>query len=627
MRRAAALLVGLLAGRLVGAQTTASPAPQATTPHPLAALVTELLVADLDRREVAYREAAKLGPAQLAIVVRRLDHTLTEDESRLPTGALADYAALALAKIGDAGVPALVAALRHQRAGVRGAAAGQVGMAGPRAVEAVPGLTGLIEDDTFVVRIRAAQSLRMLGPAAAPAVPALVAHVAARPAERDFIDALRAIGPAAAPAVPVLIALLADGGSGDGSHADTYSRCAAVEALGAIGEAAAPAVPLLLDTPPATLCYEDPVSRALAAIGAPALPALATALGSDDADRRHLAATALASLATRQLAAVPLLRQALSDPAGAVRAAAVGGLGTIPGLTDADLASIIAALDDPEMEVRAAATGALRQLDRAAGGRPAAREAVAAYEARRLEEAARERAAGVLSRPARAILDLIAGELVPCDNPEEVAAVVFGGLSTDPDEPLPRVGVGTGDLGDGTRAYIFEPPGGSGSWAYRPNYHFVAEDRRLRLIFDGDGVSTGYLTDSPKLNGRYQLVQGWRADGLGGDDDPDIELASGSKVWFWHDGALVEAYTEITVDVAKDPAKLGVTRRWAPGAEALYVAARRTWSHRVGAYDTLSQICQQFATDCAAVIRQNHLRDPDHLEVGRVLRYDSGATP
>jgi HEAT repeat protein len=196
--------------------------------------------------------------------------------------------AAALAALGevssDSGMPILIEGLNDPQEAVRRAAVRALGTMGPKAAEAVLGLTRLVEDERLGAREDAIVALGRIGPAARAALPALreslrvpngrvewVApqrpiHVAEalwridrenkgigrevvillQPSlleeavvapDRAALDVLAEMGHEAAPAVPALCCKLVS--------ANPEVRRRAIEVLGGIGVAARAAVPLL----------------------------------------------------------------------------------------------------------------------------------------------------------------------------------------------------------------------------------------------------------------------------------------------------------------------------------------------------------------------------------------------
>ena len=145
----------------------------------------------------------------------------------------------------------------------------------------------------------AIEALRALGLRAAPAIPFLTSVLldeedppSSHDSSFDAGLALTAMGPAAAPAIPSLMKAL--------RSERLHTRKVAIEALGAIGEDAGIAVPVLLDMAfhdrggGLIWSIEDKAKRALAKIGAPAIPLLLKELPSEsDCRRRHLVADVL----------------------------------------------------------------------------------------------------------------------------------------------------------------------------------------------------------------------------------------------------------------------------------------------------------------------------------------------
>lgn len=182
---------------------------------------------------------------------------------------------------------------------------------------------------------------------------------------------------------------------------------------------------------------------------------------------------------------------------------------------------------------------------------------------------------------ARYVLDCVA-----CENPEDVARIIREtGLNqpgrnqsgTDADDA--RLAAATdcdvvNDIGDGRKAYVFYLLAGSRRGVYRPNFHFVIQDNRLFFQFKSPNVCT-YAKDRPKVNGRYEILEGWRADLFNGIRDDRVTLAWGSRVWFWTGDRYAPAYTDYTVEAATDPSLLGTDRKWVAENRTRYEAGRR----------------------------------------------------
>ena len=59
--------------------------------------------------------------------------------------------------------------------------------------------------------------------------------------------------------------------------------------------------------------------------------------------------------------------------------------------------------------------------------------------------------------------------------------------------------------------------------AYWPLFHFIMKQDKLKLLFKSRNLST-YVTDRSKINGRYEIEEGWRADLFDGINDDRVNL-------------------------------------------------------------------------------------------------------
>ncbi|MCG3179128.1 MAG: hypothetical protein BIFFINMI_01459 [Phycisphaerae bacterium] len=245
----------------------------------------------------------------------------------------------ALAAVGKAAVPALLAGLRDDRPAVLMGVAEAIGRIGPDAADAAPRLIGWLSDKDWRRRMAAAKALGGLGAAAGPAVPRLIeiawsqdppeaptgetgpevlgplyAHQAA---ERALIR----LGPAAAPALDLVIEQL-DKPMGT-------RRVAAVETLRAMGPAAAPATDrlfkLLRDR-----AWPVPglVVATLAAIGPTTAPPAVKLLDDPDPLLAGAGAQLLGMLGAKaaSTSVSPLVRHLTNDYPPALRSACLDAL-------------------------------------------------------------------------------------------------------------------------------------------------------------------------------------------------------------------------------------------------------------------------------------------------------------
>ncbi len=209
---------------------------------------------------------------------------------------------------------------------------------------------------------------------------------------------------------------------------------------------------------------------------------------------------------------------------------------------------------------------------------------------------------------------------VPCSNAEEVCRQLVG--DRDPNEGVDLDGMfefRVQDLGDGTKGYVFMQRAGRDAYSVVPNFHFAKSGERLELYFDGHGVPASYLTDRPKVNGRFQIERLSRAD------IPGIYKKRDAERWFWNGSEYAKAFTRRTVEQAKDPKLNGTTTSWEPGAEAEYRNAKGSggsWTHTVAAGDTLGAIASKHGVSIDEIMRQNDVKSAGSLRLGQQIRYE-----
>lgn len=220
----------------------------------------------------------------------------------------ADVARLSAAALAEIGTPAVLPALMHALSDNRthGIAMTGLGRMGPLAVAAVPAFLESVRlDRPASERATAEQALKAMG--AATAVPAVV-------------DVLR-------------------------NDKEGWKRNVAVQALGRLGPVASAAVPALIDTFRYGGALAANAAEVVSRIGAPAVPALTAALKCDRlapappisgpwreseySETEYVrinAAYTLSRVGGPAKAAIPALREALSDASPRVRDAASGAL-------------------------------------------------------------------------------------------------------------------------------------------------------------------------------------------------------------------------------------------------------------------------------------------------------------
>jgi HEAT repeat protein len=203
-------------------------------------------------------------------------------------------------------------------------AATVLGTLGVRAQQAVPALTGVLNDPSAEVRRMAISSLRDV----CPDHRLILVHLVQAAQDADSLVRRRAIrllgelGTEARAAIPVLIAILRE--------ADVLVRRTATAALGEIGAPAFQAIPHLI-----------------------------AALGETDNRNRAVTVVALGRMGPR---VVPRLMEALTHPEARIRATVARILARHPRGRDALDTLQLLQLDDPEREVREAAAEAVEKL-------------------------------------------------------------------------------------------------------------------------------------------------------------------------------------------------------------------------------------------------------------------------
>ena len=170
---------------------------------------------------------------------------------------------------------------------------------------------------------------------------------------------------------------------------------------------------------------------------------------------------------------------------------------------------------------------------------------------------------------------------VPCQNPKEVTNIIWGDLITEDfqEKDFSHLVSLTDcdiveDIGNGRKAYVFYLLTGSRQGLYRTNFHFIKEQKKLMFLYKSRNVSS-YATDRLKVNGRYEIEEGWRADLFDRIFDDRVNLAWASRIWFWTGTQYLPAYTDYIVKETTDPSLLGTKRVWEKDIQSLYEASSR----------------------------------------------------
>jgi HEAT repeat protein len=144
------------------------------------------------------------SPANVAALVEDLK---SPDEER------SGKANLALIRVGEPAVPAVLELLQGEDKRLRSTALLTFWGMGEKAKAAVPALVVALQDPDLDIRNGAALALANMGPAAQEAVPALVTALgdSDRRVRQTAVKALGNIGPAAAPAIPAITRALQKG--------------------------------------------------------------------------------------------------------------------------------------------------------------------------------------------------------------------------------------------------------------------------------------------------------------------------------------------------------------------------------------------------------------------------------
>ncbi|MEQ8787746.1 MAG: hypothetical protein RIC55_15690 [Pirellulaceae bacterium] len=274
---------------------------------------------------------------------------------------------------------------------------------GPRAVEAIPPLTELLESE--LLSADAFYALQSMGPAAAPMATRLAELLSSEQHFDDAAATLASIGPKARSAVPALLAQLHDARHiGPATHAlravgasaeqvlpllyqhlrDPHTCCEAAAALGIFGDRSAiPELKRLLEGK--DVAVQIMAVSSLGALKAEAslvADAIIPFLTGDTEELRFAAVNAFGASEAADEVAVPLLMDRIADDSMRVRFAAAYWLGTYERQAAPAVPALTAALYDPDNcsaaanalgrlgPVAASAVPALVEMARSGSNRP-----------------------------------------------------------------------------------------------------------------------------------------------------------------------------------------------------------------------------------------------------------------
>ncbi|MCI0465290.1 MAG: HEAT repeat domain-containing protein [Gemmataceae bacterium] len=325
-----------------------------------------------------YGTAAKASVRPLMVLMR--------DD---PDTAVANMAAVSLARIGPAALPALIKGLQDGRQPVRQRAAWALSKFGPEGKQAVPELLVALKDQSARVRALAAEALGEIGAEPHTTVPALfrslrdgvpevrrqaglallnLGAVTVEPFQevladadaqvrQDALWALGMLGREAKEAVPHVTPLLKD--------QDAEVRAAAAAALASMGPEGARALPALLAAlkDERHLGAQQTVLWAINLIGTQDTPGLMKAVREINDQGRWAGVLVVEQFGPRPADAVAPLGRLLGDGQDGNRLAAALALGEIGADAKPAVPQLLKALQDRNAAVRAAAAAALARLD------------------------------------------------------------------------------------------------------------------------------------------------------------------------------------------------------------------------------------------------------------------------
>ncbi|MEZ4866975.1 MAG: HEAT repeat domain-containing protein [Caldilineaceae bacterium] len=257
-------------------------------------------------------------------------HALHDADETVRAGAA--WAISAFGPEATAALPALLARLSDRDATVRSSALATLAYIAPTAPEVLPALIQGLHDHEYWVRQTAKEALAQIGPTAVPALTALLQQDA-QDARLAAVECLQQMGAAAAAAIPALVALI--------DHADPALAERALRALGDMGPAAAAqaTAPLCILLSTGRPALRSAAAAALGKLGdAGALSPLLHALADEEITVRMAAVAALGEIGLASSAVTATLLMALADKQltrTAIKALTALGAPAVPALISA----------------------------------------------------------------------------------------------------------------------------------------------------------------------------------------------------------------------------------------------------------------------------------------------------
>lgn len=296
---------------------------------------------------------AKIGP-DARTAVPALIAALKPHKANAAQDLIRFNARLALARIGTAAVPALIAELKNKREGVAPLVGEALGWILPPPKQAVAALRVSLQDDRTHAAVYA-RSLGRLGSLAQSAIPDLLDLLADGAGRPEAAVALVRIDPKLSDkAVPPLIP--------DLQSDDDKQRQAAVLALARLGPAAQPAADALVTLLRDRLLNEVEI-KALGEVWTQAVLGVAGLLKDPQLEIRQRAILALGQIGPAAREALSPLIAALSDRDDAVRVGAAQIMQALGPQASQAVPALIANLQARQPEVRATAAAAFGHIE------------------------------------------------------------------------------------------------------------------------------------------------------------------------------------------------------------------------------------------------------------------------